>query len=307
VTAADPSVTDDARAEAEVRWPDHLEPADADRIMYPRSAVRQLLRDTFVVGAQWAASRHAETTTELHPVVTEHQIIGTQTGKQGAGQVVPEDSVLCIKCGWMRCSDYTWHLSDALAAAGRAETTTEGWPRCKASRDGGCARCHDEHGRHVHCRAETTTATTEDAARVLYESGTGFKLTKGKPWEELAESSRNSQRRLAQALADAGLLATARTRPTREAIEEAIEAGKVAHDDAVAAGGAVGPQNDYIAEEVDALLNHDQPTEAEAGARALVHAAGDHFHAMVAAGAGNPGEVSTWLRERAASLRGGAR
>lgn len=56
----------------------------------------------------------------LHPVVTEHQIIGTQTGKQGAGQVVPEDSVLCVKCGWMRCSDYTWHLSDALAA-GRAE------------------------------------------------------------------------------------------------------------------------------------------------------------------------------------------
>src|SRR5699024_3058428 len=42
----------------------------------------------------------------------------------------------------------------------------------------------------------------------------------------------------------APLLATARTRPTREAIEEAIEAGKVAHDDAVAAGGAVGPQND---------------------------------------------------------------
>src|SRR5690625_1232223 len=72
---------------------------------------------------------------------------------------------------------------------------------------------------------ETTTATTEDAARVLYESGTGFKLTKGKPWEELSESSRDSQRRLAQALADAGLLATARTHAetTTATTEDAVE------------------------------------------------------------------------------------
>src|SRR5690625_1778888 len=65
-------------------------------------------------------------------------------------------------------------------------------------------------------RVEATTATVEDAARVLYESGTGFKLTKGKPWEELSESSRDSQRRLAQALADARLLATRPTDTTKE-------------------------------------------------------------------------------------------
>src|SRR5690625_2339140 len=162
-----------------------------------------------------------------------------------------------------------------------------------------CARCGERRDAltasrvlDYHRRAETATATTEDAVERVFQT---------------THPAPNTVMGWIRAGYEAGLLATARTRPTREAIEEAIEAGKVAHDDAVAAGGAVGPQNDYIAEEVDALLNHDQPTEAEAGARALVHAAGDHFHAMVAAGAGNPGEVSTWLRERAASLRGGAR
>ena len=48
-------------------------------------------------------------------------------------------------------------------AAGRAETTTEEWPRYKASRDGGCDRCHDEHGRDIACRATTTTGTAEHA------------------------------------------------------------------------------------------------------------------------------------------------
>lgn len=65
------------------------------------------------------------TAADLHPAIIEHQIIGTQTGQQGAGQVVPEDSVLCTKCGWMRCSDYTWHLSDALTAAVRARIAAD--------------------------------------------------------------------------------------------------------------------------------------------------------------------------------------
>src|SRR5690625_3235425 len=138
-----PSVTDDARAEAERRYPSDV----ADRgLTYPTGAVREHSQAAFVAGAEWAAGR-AETP---------------------AGLTVSEDgSVL----NWQGVN-------------------------------------------YVPQRAETTTATPEDAARVLYESGTGFKLTEGKPWEELAESSRNSQRRLAQALADAGLLATARTRPT---------------------------------------------------------------------------------------------
>src|SRR5690606_33003144 len=79
--------------------------------------------------------------------------------------------------------------------------------------------CHDEHGRHVHCRAETTTATTEDAARVVRpfidrHEDSGYDLD-GK---EVDESAREA----AQALADAGLLATARTRPTREQIAKVL-------------------------------------------------------------------------------------
>ncbi|MGC0143169.1 hypothetical protein [Pseudactinotalea sp. Z1732] len=43
-------------------------------------------------------------------------------------------------------------------------------------------------------------ADTETVARVLYESGTGFTLTKGKPWEGLTDRSRENVRRQAQAL-----------------------------------------------------------------------------------------------------------
>ena len=52
---------------------------------------------------------------DLHPVLVKHCIIAAQAGKQGAGQTVPEDVVLCSACGWMGVSDYLWHLSDALA------------------------------------------------------------------------------------------------------------------------------------------------------------------------------------------------
>ena len=156
MTAADrPSVTDDARAEAERHYP--ALNADDEALTYPRSAVREHARGGFVKG---------------------------------------------YEAGW---------------AAGRAEATTEATERiarqiaATTAMTGLNAREYVNAARAIQ-RAETTTATTEDAARVLYESGTGFKLTKGKPWEELSESSRDSQRRLAQALADAGLLATARTR-----------------------------------------------------------------------------------------------
>lgn len=103
-------------------------------------------------------------------------------------------------------------IPTALLAVGRAETTTEEWPRCKASRDGGCDRCHDEHGRHIPCRAETTTATTEDAEEVLHGAG----------WFARADLDPRDLRGILHDLADADLLATARTRPTREELSTLI-------------------------------------------------------------------------------------
>lgn len=63
--------------------------------------------------------------TDLNPTIVTHQIIGTQKGRQGAGQVVPEDLVLCTECGWMRVSDYTWHMSDLVAQV-QAEARASG-------------------------------------------------------------------------------------------------------------------------------------------------------------------------------------
>ena len=63
MTAADrPSVTDNARAEAEKRWPRLYGPEET--LTYPREAVREHTRGGFVAGykAGWAAGR-AETTT----------------------------------------------------------------------------------------------------------------------------------------------------------------------------------------------------------------------------------------------------
>src|SRR5690625_5186065 len=166
MTAADrPSVTDDARAEADRRWGDRR---TSDRL--PSDWLDEGMASGFVLGAQWAAGRAETTTSVIH-------LSNPDDGASFCDQPV----TIITEAGDTR-------------------------PMCQT--------CHRGAMKHAHRRAETTTATTEDAARVLYESGTGFKLTKGKPWEELTESSRNSQRRLAQALADAGLHATARTRPT---------------------------------------------------------------------------------------------
>src|SRR5690625_1710253 len=61
MTAADrPSVTDNARAEAERRWPRLYGPEET--LTYPREAVREHTRAGFMAGAEWAAAR-AETTT----------------------------------------------------------------------------------------------------------------------------------------------------------------------------------------------------------------------------------------------------
>ena len=43
-----------------------------------------------------------------------HVIIGTEKGRQGAGQVLPEDLVLDVSCGWMCVSDYHYHLVDVV-------------------------------------------------------------------------------------------------------------------------------------------------------------------------------------------------
>ena len=51
----------------------------------------------------------------------EHAIAGTHQGSQGAAQVLPEDLVLCVKCGWMRVSDYSAHLAEAVVAALEAD------------------------------------------------------------------------------------------------------------------------------------------------------------------------------------------
>lgn len=56
--------------------------------------------------------------------LTKHAIIGTQAGRQGAGQTCPEDLVLCHSCGWMLCSEYHRHIEDIVAVhedAARAE------------------------------------------------------------------------------------------------------------------------------------------------------------------------------------------
>lgn len=64
-------------------------------------------------------------------VLAEHSLAGAQAGRQGAGQTIPEDLVLCWSCGWMRMSEYAAHIAAALSAAGclcgdrEGETVTE--------------------------------------------------------------------------------------------------------------------------------------------------------------------------------------
>ena len=43
-----------------------------------------------------------------------HSILGVEKGRQGAGQTLPEDNVLCYTCGWMTVSDYLDHITDIV-------------------------------------------------------------------------------------------------------------------------------------------------------------------------------------------------
>lgn len=65
--------------------------------------------------------------------VTKHSIIGVHRARQGAGQTLPEDSVLCIKCGWLRLSAYSQHLT--VAAGEQPEEAPELFPGTRDALD----------------------------------------------------------------------------------------------------------------------------------------------------------------------------
>src|SRR5690625_3506757 len=104
MTAADhPSVTDDARAEAERRYPSDV----ADRgLTYPTGAVREHSQAAFVAGAEWAAARaesipHRD---ELAQAVMEATVPFRGPGGQTAPYVMPvhyavADAVLALLGG----------------------------------------------------------------------------------------------------------------------------------------------------------------------------------------------------------------
>lgn len=65
--------------------------------------------------------------TEVRDIIElQHCVIGTSPAKQGAAQVVPEDSLLCVSCGWMSCTRYAQHLFDVLAASLDSSDLSEG-------------------------------------------------------------------------------------------------------------------------------------------------------------------------------------
>lgn len=125
----------------------------------------------------------------------EHSIIGTNHGTQGAGQVVPQDVVLCVKCGWMRCSDYVLHVADIIRERDvevrdqiRAEevdplavllaATREGLAR-SASRAKGVTQVREmlaEHAGHIYAVAEAAhyrrgrTKPREDRGKAASEA-----------------------------------------------------------------------------------------------------------------------------------------
>src|SRR5690625_1295668 len=182
MTAADrPTVTDNARAEAERHYP--APNADDETLTYPRSAVREHARGGFVKGyeAGWAAGR-AEATTEATDR-TARQIAAT-TAMPG-----------------LNAREYV----NAARAIQRAETTTA--HECDSGDFDrticGCGAMHSYctgcGTRQDDCRAETTTATPEDAARVT---------------DDACYGGASSPQALAPALAAAGPPATARPRPT---------------------------------------------------------------------------------------------
>lgn len=130
------------------------------------------------------------------------------------------------------CSNCYGTTDDPWAAA-RAETTAEQPCRHCGSCDGppSCPDCD-----HADRRAETTTATIEDAARVLVRETTSGLCEYGRVCDEcdcFADAGGGERDAHALALARAldreGLLATARTRLTREQIAEHLR--KRANDD----------------------------------------------------------------------------
>ena len=137
-------------------------------------------------------------------------------------------------------------------------------------------------------RAETTTATVEDAARVIREA---IYLTPEEPFHTLPQDA-------ADALAEAGLLATARTRPTREQVIDALVMSPLSDT----AGTDMRP----FEQTADAVLAlwAAQPTEAEAGARALEQAATAWAEDPDAVGDSEK-DARNWLRDRADHIRKG--
>lgn len=172
-----------------------------------------------------------------------------------------------------------YNTTDDPWAAGRAETTTEEW-----------LRALDDAGDRV---ATYGRAVQADEGPAM--AGLGLKLAK-----DVA----------------AGLLATARTCPTRQQIAKAI------HNSDLASGrsGTYWTGRSYY-ENADAVLAllADQPTDAEAGARALEQSADEvaridqHWDSALWIAddrrprGGQYVPVPDWLRERAARLRAGDR
>ena len=139
-------------------------------------------------------------------------------------------------------------------------------------------------------RAETTTATVEDAARAIHEMRQGYHAHE-----------------IAQALADTGLLATDRPQTTTatayEAVQEVARLIDSCIPDRKDVYGFRHAMKAAVAMSERGLLATDRPETNEVAARALEEAADEHFRLAVAAGLGDPSAVSTWLRERANDLR----
>lgn len=129
----------------------------------------------------------------------------------------------------------------------------------------------------------TDDARAEAAAQVIWHTET----------QDLGGYTLRDAQQVAQALADAGLLATARTRPTRDDVARVLF-HRVHPDGVWSADGG-----EAFLRDADAVLAlwADQPTEAEAGARALEQAADT---------LGTRGRMSPQaLRDRANDLRAG--
>ena len=182
MTAADrPSVTDNARADAERRYVD-------SGLLY---------RETFVAGyeAGWAAGRAETTTADVRAECGCDLSVGPNAlhivdGHDGAAARAETTTAYepCVIGVGGRCTRWshnhsaetaTDNLGDAYmlgysAAAQRAEATTEATERIARQIAASTAMTGTDAREYVEAiqalqRAETTTATAEDAARVLFD------------------------------------------------------------------------------------------------------------------------------------------